>query len=604
MQKEQGNIQVNTENIFPIIKKFLYADHEIFLRELVSNAIDACQKLKRLASLAEYTEELGELKVEVFLDKDARKIIVRDNGIGMTAEEVKKYINQVAFSGAAEFVQRYQEAGSDIIGKFGLGFYSAFMVADKVELISKSYKKEADAVHWQCAGDPHFELNIANKTDRGTEVILHIGKDGEEFLNAFRIREILEKYARFLPIPVWFEGKQINDTRPIWTRPVQELSEQDYLQFYRQLYPMAVEEPVFWIHLSVDYPFSLTGVLYFPKVTQAIDWQKKRIQLYCRQVFITDEVSNIVPEFLTLLHGVIDSPDIPLNVSRSYLQSDSNVRKINQYISRKVAEKLQELFEKDRSAFEAKWQALSVFVKYGMITDDKFFEKAKQFCLLKNTEGKFFTIDEYKEKIAPRQTNKHDKVVALYAQDSQQQYAYILAAQQMGYDVLLMNDILDMHFIQHLESQLKQWQFRRVDADVADQLIDKKETASTASLNPEQQHMLVQLLRAVLNDEKANIQALPLSKQDLPLVLIIPEHMRRMKDMLQHEGKDRYNLHIDGQYIINTEHTYMRHILEEKDEDRKKELMQHAYDLAQLAQNQLTGKALHDFIQRSLQLIA
>ncbi|NIK74866.1 molecular chaperone HtpG [Thermonema lapsum] len=600
--KEQGHIQVSTENIFPIIKKFLYADHEIFLRELVSNGVDACQKLKRLASVGEFQGEVGELKVEVVLDKEGKKIIVKDNGIGMTLEEVKKYINQVAFSGAAEFVQRYKEAGSDIIGKFGLGFYSAFMVADKVELVTKSFREDAPAVKWSCAGDTRFEIEEAQKQERGTEVILHIGKEGEEFLNKFRIQEILEKYARFLPVPVWFDGKQINDTKPIWVKPPQELKDEDYLNFYKQLFPFA-EDPLFWIHLNVDYPFTLTGVLYFPKITNQFDMQKSRIQLYSRQVFITDEVRDIVPEFLMLLHGVIDSPDIPLNVSRSYLQSDSNVRKINQYITKKVAEKLQELFHKDRKAFEEKWEGLGLFVKYGMITDDKFFEKAQQFCLLKNTEGQYFTIDEYKSKIETVQKDKHGVVVVLYAQDTDKQYTYIEAARKRGYDVLLLDGILDAHFIQRLEMKLDNFRFKRVDADSAEKLIEKEDSTASHALTKEEEENIIKLLKDTLNDDKLIVKVEALSMHDLPIVIVLPEFLRRMKEMSQLQGQTIKHLPSDWQIIINGNHVFIQKVLQETDNDRRKLLLRHAYDLALLSQGQLQGKPLHEFIERSLSLV-
>jgi molecular chaperone HtpG len=600
--KEQGQIQVSTENIFPIIKKFLYADHEIFLRELVSNGVDACQKLKRLASIGEFQGELGELKVEVILDKEGKKIIVKDNGIGMTPEEVKKYINQVAFSGAAEFVQRYKEAGNDIIGKFGLGFYSAFMVADEVELITKSYKEEAPAVKWRCAGDTHFEIEEATKKERGTEVILHIGKEGEEFLNKFRLQEILDKYARFLPVPVWFDGKQINDTEPLWVKSPQDLKDEDYLSFYKQLFPFA-EDPLFWIHLNVDYPFTLTGILYFPKITSQFDIQKSRIQLYCRQVFITDEVRDIVPEYLMLLHGVIDSPDIPLNVSRSYLQSDSNVRKINQYITKKVAEKLQELFNKDRKAFEEKWEGLGLFVKYGMITDDKFFEKAQKFCLLKNTEGQYFTIDEYKQKIEAVQKDKHGTIIALYAQDTDKQYTYIEAARKRGYDVLLMDGILDAHFIQRLEIKLDAFRFKRVDADSVEKLIEKDDTNATHALTKEEEEKIIKLFKETLQDDKLNIKVEALSIHDLPVVITLPEFIRRMKEMSQLQGQPIKHLPSDWQIIINGNHTFIQKVLQEPDAERQKLLVRHAYDLALLSQGQLQGKPLHEFIERSLALV-
>ncbi|MEL7147623.1 MAG: molecular chaperone HtpG, partial [Bacteroidota bacterium] len=495
---EKGTISIHTENIFPIIKKFLYSDHEIFLRELVSNAIDATQKIKRLASLGEYDGELGELRVEVSFDKEAKTITVSDKGIGMTADEIKKYINQIAFSGATEFVEKYKDKGDEqqIIGHFGLGFYSAFMVAEKVEIVTQSHQKDTKAARWICDGSTEFEISEVEKDGRGTDIILHIAEDSEEFLDKAKIQGILDKYSKFMPVPIKFgekdksvedgedeEGKKkyktvqedniVNNTAPLWTKSPSDLKDEDYLAFYKELYPFS-EDPLFWIHLNVDYPFNLTGILYFPKIKKEIEMQKNKIQLYSRQVFITDEVKDVVPEFLMLLHGVIDSPDIPLNVSRSFLQADGNVKKINTYITKKVADKLSELFKNDRTAYQEKWSDIGVFVKYGMISEPKFDEKAVKFLLLENTEGEFATLEEYKEKIKATQTDKNDKVVALYTTDLEQQFGYIDAAKNRAYDVIKLDSVIDAHFINHLE-QKGEFTLKRVDADVVDKLIEKDE---------------------------------------------------------------------------------------------------------------------------------
>jgi len=497
MVQEKGTISINTENIFPIIKKFLYSDNEIFLRELVSNAVDATQKVKRLGSLGHYNKELGELKIKVATDATAKTITISDNGIGMTAEEIKKYINQVAFSGATEFMEKFKEAkdANEIIGRFGLGFYSAFMVADKVEIQTLSYQDGAEPARWTCDGSTSFEITEGSRTERGTDVILYINDESKEFLEEHRISGILNKYAKFLPVPVQFgtrqesvpdgedpEGKPqyksievdniINTTVPIWTKAPTDLKEEDYLDFYRELYPFS-EEPLFWIHLNVDYPFNLTGVLYFPKLKNDFEIQKNKIKLFSRQVFITDEVKDIVPEFLLLLHGVIDSPDIPLNVSRSFLQADSNVKKINSYISRKVAEKLQELFKKDRKVYEEKWNDIGLFVKYGALSDEKFYEKAKDFLLLTNTANEHFTLEEYSAKVKDFQTDKNGQLVYLYTIDAEHQHSYVQAANKKNFDVLVMNSPIDTHFIHHLEMKLEKTALKRVDADVLDKLIEK-----------------------------------------------------------------------------------------------------------------------------------
>ncbi|PIY08617.1 MAG: molecular chaperone HtpG [Flexibacter sp. CG_4_10_14_3_um_filter_32_15] len=606
MSVEQGNLSVNTENIFPIIKKFLYSDHEIFLRELVANAIDATQKLKHLASSADFDKEatspVGDLKVKVFFDKEAKTITVSDNGIGMTAEDIKKYINQIAFSGAAEFVEKYKDAPNNkqIIGHFGLGFYSAFMVSTKVEIISRAFSaKEDEAAHWECEGSTSFELEQTTKAERGTDIILHIAEDSEEFLDNFRLKGILDKYAKFLPIPIEFEGEQINDTNPLWTKSPSELKDEDYLAFYKKLYPMG-EDPLFWIHLNVDYPFELTGILYFPKVKQELTASKDKIQLYSRQVFITDEVKEIVPEFLTLLHGVIDSPDIPLNVSRSYLQADGNVKRISSYITKKVADKLQELFKNDREGYASKWDDIGLFVKFGMITDEKFLEKAEKFALVKNVDGKTFTFDEYNEKIATNQTDKDGKKVWLYAADVQKQHTFISSAQKRGYDVLVMDSIIDSHLIQRLEGKLENISIRRIDSDTADKIIAKDEVLE-AVLSEADQTKVKEIFEKIVT-ENHTVQVQPMPTDEMPVTLTLSEFMRRMKEMAMSGGGGMYGMNLPDQYnvIVNANHSLVQKILDTKDEETQKQIAQQAYDLSLLSQNLLEGKALSNFVERSL----
>ncbi|MFW6248552.1 MAG: molecular chaperone HtpG, partial [Bacteroidota bacterium] len=510
---QKGKIDVSTENIFPIIKKFLYSDHEIFLRELVSNAVDATQKLNTLINVGEYKGETGEQKIVISLDKKKKTLTVSDNGVGMDEEELKKYLNQIAFSSAEEFLQKYKDQANAIIGHFGLGFYSAFMVARKVEVITKSYKEGAEPVKWECDGSPEYVISEATRADVGTDVVLHMDKDSEEFLEESKINELLRKYCKFLPVPVafgkkkdWKDGKEveldednvINNTNPAWTKKPTDLSDEDYKNFYRELYPFG-EDPLFNIHLNVDYPFNLTGILYFPKIKNNIEIQKNKIQLYSNQVFVTDSVEGIVPEFLTLLHGVIDSPDIPLNVSRSYLQSDSNVKKISNHITKKVADRLAEIFKNDREQFEQKWDHLKLFIEYGMLTEEKFYEKAEKFALFKNTEGKYFTYDEYQKLIKENQTDKNKKLVYLYATDKDQQYTFIEAAKAKGYDVLEMDGQLDTHFVNHLETKFKDSQFVRVDSDVVDKLIEKDEKKES-KLTAEQREDLIPVFNSQLPD--------------------------------------------------------------------------------------------------------
>lgn len=600
--KESGNISIHTENIFPIIKKFLYSDHEIFLRELVSNAVDASQKIKRLSSIGEFNGELGELKVKVSFDKEAKTITISDNGIGMTAEEIKKYINQIAFSGATEFVEKYKDKGDDkgIIGHFGLGFYSAFMVASEVEIISKSYQEGAEAARWTCDGSTEYSISTAEKDERGTDIILHIAEDSEEFLDEFRLKSILEKYGKFLPIPIEFQDKIINNPTPLWAKSPAELSDEDYLKFYEELYPFQ-EKPLFWIHLNVDYPFNLTGILYFPKVKNEFQLQREKIQLYSRQVFITDEVKDIVPEFLMLLHGVIDSPDIPLNVSRSFLQADSNVKKINSYITKKVADKLQELFKADRPGFEEKFSNIGLFIKYGMISDDKFFDKAKEFCLLETMSNKLYTLDEYAEEVQALQTDKDGQRVYLYTTDAQQQDAFIQSAIQKGYSVLKMDSMIDPHFINQMESKIEKTQWKRVDADSIDKLIDTG-IQLEAVLTEEQKTAVKEIFEATINDKQKQVQVEAMSPDELPAIITQNEFMRRMSDMSKTGGGMGMfgNMPMTYQISINANHPLISKLVELPTEEEKKNLAKQITDLALLSQNLLTGADLTAFIKRTV----
>ena len=628
---EKGNISIHTENIFPIIKKFLYSDHEIFLRELVSNAVDATQKLKKLAGMGEFTGELGDLTIEVSFDKKKKTITVSDKGLGMTGEEIKKYINQIAFSGATEFLEKFKDKADtkDIIGKFGLGFYSAFMVSEKVEIVSRSFKvDEKEAAHWTCDGSTEFELKSAKKKERGTDVILNINADSEEFLDEWKLKGILEKYCKFLPVEIKFgteetsepdgedkEGKPkyktvkkdriINNPLPLWTKSPSDLKDEDYQKFYKELYPFA-EEPLFWIHLNVDYPFNLTGVLYFPKVKNDFELNRNKIQLYSRQVFITDEVKDVVPDFLMLLHGVLDSPDIPLNVSRSYLQSDSNVKKISTHITKKVADKLGDMFKKDRGGFETKWNDISIFVKYGWISDEKFQEKAKEFMLLKNTESKFFTLDEYKEKVAPIQTDKDQQLVYLYASDTGKQDSFIQSAKNKSYDVLLMDGVLDAHFISNVEQKLEKTQLKRVDSDTIDKLI-ATDTKAESILSKEEEESVKGTFEKAINNKNMTLAVEALSPDDMPVTVTMSEWMRRMKDMAKTGGggmsfygamPDQYNVAINGNHGI------IQKIIKADGEEQKIKLAKQAYDLALLSQSMLTGADLTNFIKRSVDLVS
>lgn len=567
----KGNIGVTTENIFPVIKKFLYSDHEIFLRELVSNAVDASQKLKTLSQSGEYKGNTDDIKVKVSVNKDAKTITVSDNGIGMTAEEVDKYINQIAFSGAGDFLDKYKDIANSIIGHFGLGFYSSFMVSEKVEIITKSYRDGAQAVRWECNGDPEYTLEETEKPEIGTDIILHIDSESEEFLEENRIKEMLEKYCKFLPVPVvfgkkkeWKDGKEqetaedniINDTNPAWKKKPTDLKDEDYMKFYHELYPMNFEEPLFYIHLNVDYPFNLTGILYFPKLKSNLDVNKNKIQLYCNQVFVTDSVEGIVPEYLMLLHGVLDSPDIPLNVSRSYLQSDSNVKKISSHITKKVGDRLAEIFKNDRSEFEKKWDDIKLFIEFGMMSDEKFYEKAEKFALIKNTEDKYFTFEEYKKKIEPEQTDKDKQLVYLYATDVEDQYSYIQAAKGKGYDVLLMDGQLDIHFINFLEQKFGECHFVRVDSDIIDNLIRKEEKIESVLGANEQDDIKWAFQGVTPEDKRFYVVSDSMSPEDMPVVIVREEFMRRMKDMSAFSGGTNFYRDMPDDYkvIVNTNH--------------------------------------------------
>lgn len=615
---EKGTINVQTENIFPIIKKFLYSDHEIFLRELISNAVDATQKLKGMVSLGEFKGELGDTTIEVILDEEAKTLTVADKGIGMSAEEVKKYINQIAFSSAEEFLDKFKdvEDGKSIIGHFGLGFYSAFMVASKVEIYTKSWS-DAEAVRWECDGSPNFVMETTDKAERGTSIVLHItDEENAEFLVKDRIQTLLTKYCKFLPVPIQFgdthlsdedkeAGKEaepniINITDPAWTKSPSDLTDEDYKAFYKELYPYS-PDPLFWIHLNVDYPFNLTGILYFPELKQSYEVQKDKIQLYSNQVFVTDNVEEIVPEYLALLHGVIDSPDIPLNVSRSYLQSDANVKKINSHISKKVSDKLKELFKKDRAAFEEKWESISVFVKYGMLSDEKFYDRSSEFCLFKNVDGDLSTFEEYKEKVAPNQTDKDENLVYLYTNDPEVQHAYVKKAKDHSFDVLNMETIIDNHFVNFLESKLEKTSFKRVDADTMDNLIPKEEERESV-LSEDQQTKLKDLFTDNVQDQHVTIELKPLSPTDAPVTITRNEFMRRMMDMQKLSGNQMMGAMPDSfNLVVNTNHPLSEKVLKKRG-DNKAKMVRQLYDLALLSQNMLKGEALTDFVERSFDL--
>lgn len=610
-----GKINVTVENIFPLIKKFLYSDHEIFLRELVSNATDATLKLKHLASIGEAKVDLGNPNIEIIVDKEKNQLIIKDQGIGMTAEEVEKYINQVAFSGAEEFLEKYKDSAKDagIIGHFGLGFYSAFMVADKVEIITKSYKDEP-AAHWTCDGSPEFTLTTADKTDRGTEIILHIAEDSKEFLEDYKINELLTKYNKFMPVPIKFGTKTekdgetevivdniINNPNPAWTKQPSELTAEDYTNFYRELYPMQFDEPLFHIHLNVDYPFNLTGILYFPKLTGDLQIQKDKIQLYQNQVFVTDNVEGIVPEFLTMLKGVIDSPDIPLNVSRSYLQADGNVKKISNYITRKVADKLKALFNENREDFEQKWNDIKVVIEYGILTDEKFYEKSNAFTLYPTVDDKFYTFDELKEQIKTNQTDKDGKLVILYASNKDAQHSYIAAAKERDYQVLLLDSPIVSHLIQKLEMDNENVSFVRVDADHIDKLI-KKDDEPISKLSEEEIASLKESIEKSINNTNYTIQTEAMDSKAAPFMITQPEFMRRMKEMQATGGAGMFgNFPEMYNVVVNTNSDLAQRILTIEDAEQKSTLIKQAFDLAKLSQGLLKGEELTSFIKRNFE---
>jgi molecular chaperone HtpG len=634
---QKGKINVQTENIFPIIKKFLYSDHEIFLRELISNAVDATQKLKTLASTGNFKDELGDLTIKIAVDTKKGTLTISDRGIGMTADEVEKYINQIAFSSAEEFVKKFKtksEAEQNaIIGHFGLGFYSSFMVSDKVEIITKTYKKGGSTkpVKWSCDGSPDYSMEEAVKKDRGTDIILHINKEEKEFLEEYKIRELLRKYCRFLPVPIEFgtkkesvkvEGEKdkegndkyievekpdiINNTNPLWKQKPADLKDEDYKSFYRELYPMNFEEPLFHIHLNVDYPFNLTGILYFPKVKRNLEVQRDKIQLYSNQVFVTDSVEGIVPDFLTLLHGVLDSPDIPLNVSRSYLQSDRSVKQISNHIMKKVADKLEDIFKNEREQFEKKWDDIKVFIEYGMISEEKFYDRGKKFALLKNSENQYFTFEDYKEKVKETQADKDKKLIYLYATNSDEQHSYIEAAREKGYDVLIMDGVLDNHFINTLEQKFENTSFARVDADTVENLIKKSDDKVPSKLTDEEKDKIKPLFEEAVDKSKFTIVFDNLSENDLPVMITQPEFLRRMKDMSAIGGggmmgfgnfPDNYNL------VVNANHPLVYNLNQETNEDNKKQVIKQLTDLALLSQNLLKGQALTNFIKRSVEIL-
>ena len=603
---QKGNIRVQTENIFPIIKKFLYSEHDIFLRELVSNAVDATQKLKTLSSIGEAKGELGELTIEIKIDAEKKTLTISDKGIGMTGEEVDKYLNQVAFSGAEEFLDKYKgQNENNIIGHFGLGFYSSFMVSEKVEVITKSFKEDAVAVRWECDGSPEFLLEDTVKELRGSDIVMYLNEESQEFLEPSRIQTVLDKFCRFLPVPILFEGKQINNPTPAWTKKPSDLTTEDYQNFYKELYPYN-EAPLFWIHLNVDYPFNLTGILYFPKIKQSYEIQKDKIQLYSNQVFVTDEVKDIVPEFLMLLQGVIDSPDIPLNVSRSYLQGDPNVRKINAHITKKVADKLEEIFKNDRTAFEEKWENLGLFVKYGMMTDDKFLEKANKFLILQDTEGKFFTFEEYKIATETLQKNKEGKQVVLYTTDSVQQDAFIQQAVAKGYKVIKMETIIDNGFVNQMEMKWENAQFVRVDSDIADNLIDKQEGGESV-LSKDEEAKLKELFGVKIPELNVTVEVKGLSADAPPVVATRPEFMRRMKDMASMQGgmgAFYASMPDEVTLTVNGNHPLYKNILAQGEKEKQEKLVHNLADLALLSQGLLKGNTLTNFINRSVDLMS
>jgi len=628
--KEKGNISINTENIFPIIKKFLYSDQDIFLRELVSNAVDATQKIKSLSQMGDMKDELGDLTIEIILDKKKKTITISDKGIGMSAEEIKKYINQIAFSGATEFIEKYKDKddSSQIIGHFGLGFYSAFMVSKYVEIKSKSYVTKNKSAYWKCDGNTEFEIKPSDKKERGTDIILHINDDSKDFLEENKVEEILKKYCRFLPVEIKFGQKEksvedgkdkdgkpkyksvkedniINNSNPIWNKSPKDLKDEDYKEFYKELHPFS-EEPLFWIHLNVDYPFNLTGILYFPKIKNDFEVQKNKIQLYSRQVFITDEVKDVVPEFLMLLHGVIDSPDIPLNVSRSYLQSDGNVKKINSYITKKVADKLSELYKEDRKSYDEKWKDINLFVKYGMISEEKFYEKVEKIALLQSLDNKMRTFDEYKKFVSKTQKDKDKNTVILYSNDPEKQDSFIEDAKKRNYDIVLFDNVIDSHYINHIEQKLDKVQIKRVDSDILDKLIDKDEKKETV-ISDEEKESLKKIFEKIINNPSTVINVESLSTDENPVVITLPEFFRRMQDMAKSSGNNPMMMGGPGEMVsvsINGNHKLIDKILKAKTNKTKEKIASQVYDLALLSQNMLTGSSLTGFVKRSIDILS
>lgn len=628
--KEKGNISINTENIFPIIKKFLYSDQDIFLRELVSNAVDATQKIKSLSQMGDMKDELGDLTIKIILDKKKKTITISDKGIGMSAEEIKKYINQIAFSGATEFIEKYKDKddSSQIIGHFGLGFYSAFMVSKYVEIKSKSYVTKNKSAYWKCDGNTEFEIKPSDKKERGTDIILHINDDSKDFLEENKVEEILKKYCRFLPVEIKFGQKEksvedgkdkdgkpkyksvkedniINNPNPIWNKSPKDLKDEDYKEFYKELHPFS-EEPLFWIHLNVDYPFNLTGILYFPKIKNDFEVQKNKIQLYSRQVFITDEVKDVVPEFLMLLHGVIDSPDIPLNVSRSYLQSDGNVKKINSYITKKVADKLSELYKEDRKSYDEKWKDINLFVKYGMISEEKFYEKVEKIALLQSLDNKMRTFDEYKKFVSKTQKDKDKNTVILYSNDPEKQDSFIEDAKKRNYDIVLFDNVIDSHYINHVEQKLDKVQIKRVDSDILDKLIDKNEKKETV-ISDEEKESLKKIFEKIINNPSTVINVESLSTDENPVVITLPEFFRRMQDMAKSSGNNPMMMGGPGEMVsvsINGNHKLIDKILKAKTNKTKEKIASQVYDLALLSQNMLTGSSLTGFVKRSIDILS
>ncbi len=620
---QKGNISVQTENIFPIIKQFLYSDHEIFLRELVSNAVDATMKLQTLSRKGEFKGEIGDPTIELLLDSEKGTLTIRDRGIGMSAEEVEKYLNQVAFSGAKDFLEKYKDE-ANIIGHFGLGFYSAFMVAKQVDVVTKSFQEDAPGVTWTCEGSPEYTLGENDKTERGTDIVLHIADDSKEFLEENRIADLLNKYCQFLPVPIKFgtkeekitegEGEEaeektitvdniVNNPNPIWKKAPSELSDEDYKAFYRELYPMTFQDPLFWIHLNIDFPFNLTGILYFPKLNNNFEVQKNKIQLYSNQVYVTDNVSEIVPEFLTLLHGVIDSPDIPLNVSRSYLQSDGNVKKITGYISKKVSDKLNELFKSDREAYEAKWSDIGVFVKYGLISADKFYDRSLKFTLVKNTEDKHYTFEEFKEQVKESQTDKHDKLILLYTSNTIDQHAQIEACKSRGYEVLVFDHVIDNHFMQQLEAKGGGVTFVRVDSDTVDNLVQKDEKQESV-LSEDEQKQVEEVFKATITDVGASVSLRPMSPEDQPIIITRPEFMRRMREMQAMQGGAFGDFPESYNVVVNTNHELVTSkLMQTEDEAEKQEIAKYLFNLAQLNQGMLRGAALDAFVKKSMSFL-